>query len=70
MMKDYHVATEEWRPMLKQMAKFSELFHAKTRDYIEWFTEAGGGWSKDLAAADESQLAVKKKRQERRRKYK
>lgn len=58
MMSDYHKSIAEWRPMLKLMAKFCELCHVKTRDYIEWFIEAGGGLSQDIATADEQQLAV------------
>jgi len=56
MMRGYHAALEEWRPVLKNMSKFSELFHPKTRDYIEWFIEAGGGLSQEIATADEQQL--------------
>ena len=58
MMRDIHAAIGEWRPMLKLFSKFWELCHVKTRDYIEWFIEAGGGLSQDIASADEQQLAV------------
>jgi hypothetical protein len=58
MMRGYHAAIEEWRPVLKNMSKFSELFHPKTRDYIDWFIEAGGGLSQEMATADEQQLKV------------
>lgn len=53
----YHEAYDEWRPMLKLFAHFSELYHEQSRDYIDWFTAPGRGFAAELSKAEEEQLA-------------
>ncbi len=56
MMADYHAHYDKWQPIMKMMVHFSELLHDKTRAYMEWFSEAGGGLARDLSTAEDAQL--------------
>jgi hypothetical protein len=40
-MGDYHATYDKWHPIMKMMVHFSELFHEKTRTYMEWFSRGG-----------------------------
>lgn len=55
-MGDYHATYDKWHPIMKMMVHFSELFHEKTRTYMEWFSEAGSGLARDLSQAEDAQL--------------